>query len=197
MFGNGIYLANRSSKSVNYCAVGRAGYPGMLFVVEAALGKSYVATTAKGFNNPPRGYDSVCGRAGHTKAWAAFTLQNDEYVVYRPEQQTIRYLVTFAWALINLSVPVFSVVQLSYRLPLIPDELQGRVNSSYRFMAWGTQPLGSALAGFLLENTGSVITVAVVGSILLLVAAATTLNREVRYATRSMPPEPAAPAERG
>jgi predicted DNA-binding WGR domain protein len=95
MFGNGIYLANRSSKSINYCAVGRAGFPNMMFVVEAALGNSYVATSAKGFNKPPRGYDSVCGRAGHTKAWAAFTLQNDEFVVYRPEQQTIRYLVTF------------------------------------------------------------------------------------------------------
>jgi poly [ADP-ribose] polymerase len=95
MFGNGIYLANRASKSTNYCAAGRSGFPNMLFVVEAALGNAYMAPTAKSFNKPPAGHDSVWGKAGHTKAWAAFKLQHDEFIVYRPEQQTIRYLVTF------------------------------------------------------------------------------------------------------
>ena len=103
-------------------------------------------------------------------------------------------VLAFAWALIDISVPVFSVVQLSYRLPLIPDELQGRVNSSYRFLGWGTQPIGSVLAGFLLENAGSAVTVAIFAAILLVMAVATTFNREVRAATRSMPAEPAAPA---
>ncbi len=98
-------------------------------------------------------------------------------------------LLVFAWALVSLSVPVFSVVQLSYRLPLIPDELQGRVNSSYRFLGWGTQPLGSLLTGFLLENTGPVVTIVIFGAILLVMAVATTLNREVRSATRSIPVE--------
>ena len=41
------------------------------------------------------GYDSVCGKAGHTKSWGAFSLQHDEFILYRPEQQTIRYLITF------------------------------------------------------------------------------------------------------
>jgi poly [ADP-ribose] polymerase len=95
MFGNGIYLANRASKSTNYCAAGRAGYPNMLFVVEAALGKTYFAPTSKGYNKPPAGYDSVCGKAGHTRSWGAFSLQHDEFILYRPEQQTIRYLITF------------------------------------------------------------------------------------------------------
>jgi MFS family permease len=98
-------------------------------------------------------------------------------------------LLIIAWALVSLSVPVFSVVQLSYRLPLIPDELQGRVNSSYRFLGWGTQPLGSLLTGFLLENTGPVVTVAIFGAILVVMAVATTLNRGVRSATRSIPVE--------
>jgi MFS family permease len=98
-------------------------------------------------------------------------------------------LLTFAWGLISISVPVFSVVQLSYRLPLIPDELQGRVNSSYRFLGFGTQPLGSVLAGFLLENTGAVVTVAIFSALLLVMAVTATLNREVRTAKRSMPTE--------
>jgi MFS family permease len=98
-------------------------------------------------------------------------------------------VLALAWALIDITVPVFSVVQISYRLPLIPDELQGRVNSSYRWLGFGTQPLGSVLAGFLLENAGAVVTVGVFTAILLVVAVATTLNREVRSATRAMPTE--------
>lgn len=103
-------------------------------------------------------------------------------------------VLTFAWAVINVNVPVFSVVQLSYRLPLIPDELQGRVNSSYRWLGFGTQPIGSLLAGFLLQNTGSAVTVAIFSVILLVMAVATTLNRDVRTARQAMPAEADVPA---
>ena len=95
MLGNGIYLANRASKSVNYCRSSRVSVPRMLFVVEAALGRCYVAPEAKGYSNPPLFHDSVCGKAGHTRVSMAGTLVNDEFVVYSPAQQTIRYLVTF------------------------------------------------------------------------------------------------------
>jgi predicted DNA-binding WGR domain protein len=95
MLGNGIYLANKSSKSANYCSTRRAGVPNMLLVVEAALGKCYVAPQAAPFDGPPIGYDSVCGMAGRTQVGGLVTLMNDEFVVYSPAQQTIRYLVTF------------------------------------------------------------------------------------------------------
>jgi predicted DNA-binding WGR domain protein len=95
MLGNGIYLANKSSKSANYCATRRAGVPNMLLVVEAALGKCYVAPQAAPFDSPPVGYDSVCGIAGRTRIGGLMTLRNDEFVLFSPAQQTIRYLVTF------------------------------------------------------------------------------------------------------
>ena len=96
MLGNGIYLANRSTKSTNYCSSSKKDVPKMLLIVEAALGKRYEAPTAQ-VKEPPRGYDSVWGKAGHTRIAVAApqTLLNDEFVVYSPAQQTIRYLVTF------------------------------------------------------------------------------------------------------
>jgi poly [ADP-ribose] polymerase len=95
MLGNGIYLANRASKSTNYCANSKRDIPRMLLVVEAALGKRYVAPQAGAYTSPPRGHDSVWGKAGHTSIGGVFTLMNDEFVVYSASQQTVRYLVTF------------------------------------------------------------------------------------------------------
>jgi predicted DNA-binding WGR domain protein len=95
MLGNGIYLANRASKSTNYCSTSAPNVPRMLLVVEAALGNAYVAPHASGIGGPPSGYDSVWGKAGHTSIAGVYTLMNDEFVVYSACQQTVRYLVTF------------------------------------------------------------------------------------------------------
>ena len=95
MLGNGIYLADKSSKSANYCSASRATVPRMLLVVEAALGKCYVAPDAKPFDAPPAGYNSVWGKAGKTHIGGTYTLKNNEFVLYSPAQQTIRYIVTF------------------------------------------------------------------------------------------------------
>lgn len=46
--------------------------------------------------------------------------------------------------------PIYNVVQFSYRLALIPDTLQGRVNSAFRMIAFGFQPLGWALTGLMI-----------------------------------------------
>jgi len=42
---------------------------------------------------------------------------------------------------------VWNVITVSLRQTIIPDELLGRVNSVYRFFAWGMIPIGSALGG--------------------------------------------------
>ena len=36
--------------------------------------------------------------------------------------------------------PIYNVVQFSYRLALIPERLLGRVNSTFRLLAFGFQP---------------------------------------------------------
>lgn len=95
MFGHGVYFANKSTKSTNYCSVSRKSVPHFLFLAEVALGKPYVAPQAMtDLSAAPRGYDSVWGKAGKTGSWGA-RLQYDEFVVYSSAQQTLRYLVTF------------------------------------------------------------------------------------------------------
>ncbi|HET9494972.1 MAG TPA: MFS transporter, partial [Chloroflexia bacterium] len=85
-------------------------------------------------------------------------------------------------AFIFMMSPIYNVVQFSYRLALIPDELQGRVNSTFRLVAFGFQPMGQALAGVLIDSIGTT------GAILFYVAWAgvfavvTTLNSHVRNA---------------
>jgi predicted MFS family arabinose efflux permease len=85
-------------------------------------------------------------------------------------------------ALLYMTGPIYNVVQFSYRLALIPDSLQGRVNSTFRLLAFGFLPAGAAAGGFLLERMGALSTVAVFTALYLLLAIATSFNRHVRGA---------------
>lgn len=58
-------------------------------------------------------------------------------------------------------VPIYMSVQFSYRLIAIPDHLQGRVQSVYRLLSFGCQPVGLAIAGFLIQWLGPTWTVVV------------------------------------
>jgi MFS family permease len=92
------------------------------------------------------------------------------------------FLLGVVAGLIYMNLPVYDVVQFSYRLALIPDELQGRVNSTFRLLAFGFQPLGAALSGVLLERLGTTPTVIVFSIWYLLLAVFTTFNTHVRNA---------------
>ena len=78
--------------------------------------------------------------------------------------------------------PVYNVVQFSYRSAIIPDELQGRVNSVFRLIAFGGQPLGLALTGLLIQNIGVVQTVFICTLGMVAFALSANLNRHVRNA---------------
>ncbi|HKT36953.1 MAG TPA: MFS transporter [Ktedonobacterales bacterium] len=86
--------------------------------------------------------------------------------------------------------PVFFVAQYSYRLARIPDELQGRVNSVVRLPLFVGQPLGLALAGLLSQTIGPVNAILVFSALLLALALAITLNRELRRANLTPGPHP-------
>jgi predicted MFS family arabinose efflux permease len=58
-------------------------------------------------------------------------------------------------ALIDLLWPVYSVVVVTYRLSLVPDHVQGRINSSFRFVSYDSEALGSALGGLFLTMLGA------------------------------------------
>ncbi len=77
---------------------------------------------------------------------------------------------------------VYNVVQFSYRMALIPDELQGRVNSAFRLLAFGFQPLGLALTGILLSWSNAVMTVLIFFAFYVVVAVMTHANTSVRHA---------------
>jgi predicted MFS family arabinose efflux permease len=54
----------------------------------------------------------------------------------------------------SLLWPIYGVILVTYRLSLTPDHLQGRVNSAFRFLSFGIEPLGAALGGFLVLPLG-------------------------------------------
>ncbi len=90
MFGHGIYFAGLASKSGGYCTAG-SDVPHMMFLADVALGRIYTSPSAQPqLTTPPAGFDSVMGKGGYTGG-----LINDEFIVYRREQQTLRYLLTW------------------------------------------------------------------------------------------------------
>ncbi|MFG2041350.1 MFS transporter [Dactylosporangium sp. NPDC048998] len=76
--------------------------------------------------------------------------------------------------------PMWNVVIGTYALTLIPDELRGRVTSAAMTVSAGAMPVGSLVAGLLLQGFGPVAGVLVLSAGMLLVAVAATASRAVR-----------------
>jgi MFS family permease len=58
----------------------------------------------------------------------------------------------FAWVMFafsTLTAVLWNVITVSLRQTIIPDHLLGRVNSVYRFFAWGMMPIGSVTGGLI------------------------------------------------
>jgi poly [ADP-ribose] polymerase len=87
MFGNGIYGAINSSKSLGYTygrwGQGGVGSSGWLFICKFAMGRTYSATQSC---NKPSGYDSVWAKASN------YGLRHDELIVYENRRVTITHL---------------------------------------------------------------------------------------------------------
>lgn len=93
MFGNGLYFADRSSKSSQYptsrFSGGNKYQSNFLFLVDVSLGKIKEYDVAQTYlTNPPAGFDSVMGKAGRS-------LVNNEYIIYDIRYQEIKYLIEF------------------------------------------------------------------------------------------------------
>lgn len=85
-----------------------------------------------------------------------------------------------AVALSFIIVPIFNATQLSYRLIVTPDHLQGRVSSVFRLIAYGGQPLGVLLTGFLIQWIGPIWAVVVLFIPQGMMALAATLYQPLR-----------------
>ncbi|MBS3975019.1 MAG: hypothetical protein KGZ89_09165, partial [Actinobacteria bacterium] len=89
-FADGIYFANQSSKSINYCDGGYwTGGSGSgkvyMFLASVAVGNAY---TPKGPTSqlPPKGYHSYWAKAGYSG------VRNDEIIVFDLSQIRLDYL---------------------------------------------------------------------------------------------------------
>ena len=78
--------------------------------------------------------------------------------------------------------PIFDTAQLSYRLIVTPDHLQGRINSIFRLLTFGSQPLGVLITGVLIQWLGPVWTVVVLFVPQGIVALVATLYQPLREA---------------
>jgi MFS family permease len=67
--------------------------------------------------------------------------------------EAIPFLV-LAQLVIGFAVVVYNIVQVSYRQAICPPRLQGRMNSTMRFIVWGTIPLGGLVGGVLGSTLG-------------------------------------------
>jgi MFS family permease len=79
-----------------------------------------------------------------------------------------------AWLVAALSVlsgvfiVTWNVITVSLRQRIIPDHLFGRVNSVYRFIGWGSIPIGAILGGILADAFGLRAPFFVAGAVILL-----------------------------
>jgi len=84
-----VYGANNSTKSLNYSTGFWGGSRNkfdnsFLFIADFALGKEHRVSSPT--SRPPSGYDSIYAQKGSS-------LYNDEFIVYRLNQVTLKYLV--------------------------------------------------------------------------------------------------------
>jgi hypothetical protein len=79
-----------------------------------------------------------------------------------------------AWLLVPAVAGVQEVIGLSYRLSLIPAEMQGRVNSVVRFVVWGVRPASLAFGGTLIASFGAPQTLWFLAACMALTALAST-----------------------
>jgi MFS family permease len=96
----------------------------------------------------------------------------------------------------GITVVMWNVVTVSLRQRIVPDRLLGRINSSYRLLAWGTQPVGALLGGVLGELFGLriVFLLAGIAGLLLLFARLTVTDAAIRAAETDGEGGPSGPA---
>jgi predicted MFS family arabinose efflux permease len=89
-----------------------------------------------------------------------------------------------AAAVIGFVGPAWNVSAQTYRMRITPNELLGRTSSVALQIAWGTIPLGSLLAGFLLQAFSPSATMGMAAAAMAIVALAATATGPIRRAGR-------------
>ena len=97
--------------------------------------------------------DPIIGRLGRSRSLALGIL-GGVGTVGIPALTTNPLVIAAAFLAGGLSNALWNVVAVSLRQRITPDRILGRINSSYRLVAWGTRPLGAAAGGLLGELLG-------------------------------------------
>lgn len=101
----------------------------------------------------------------------------------------VALLVLVGQLLRGLGLPLFAIPQRTLRQALVPDEMLGRVNATWRFLVFGAQPAGALLGGAL--GTAFGLRSALVGGSLVMLAAvawaAASPLRELRETPEQLP----------
>ena len=92
--GNGIYFGDASCTSAFYTTPGTTKKTRFMAIARVGLGKMKEFTKITyGIDGPPSGFDSCHGV--RNKKGAPSQFEDDEYVIYRQNQQRLEYLVEF------------------------------------------------------------------------------------------------------
>jgi predicted MFS family arabinose efflux permease len=89
-------------------------------------------------------------------------------------------VVVALFTVFSFALSMWNVVSMSTRQRLVPDELQGRVVSASRMLAYGATPLGALAGGFVATEYG-LIAPWLVGGVLSLLVAVVSLPRLWRW----------------
>jgi MFS family permease len=97
------------------------------------------------------------------------------------------WIVGAAFAASGVAIMMWNVVTVSLRQRIVPDHLLGRVNASYRLLAWGSQPLGALLGGIVGELLGlrAVFLLAGAGTLVLVLGSRIVTDRAIAAAEAS------------
>jgi hypothetical protein len=82
------------------------------------------------------------------------------------------------------------VVIGTYQIKLVPNALLGRVGSASGLIAWGVIPLGSLLAGLVLQRYGAAVAAVALAIGMILTAVAATVAPSVRRTVSVAPATP-------
>jgi MFS family permease len=97
--------------------------------------------------------DPLIRRLGRARSLAVGML-GGVLTVGIPALTTIPLVIAAAFLVGGLTNALWNVVAVSLRQRITPDRILGRINSSYRLVAYGSRPLGAAAGGVLGELLG-------------------------------------------
>lgn len=83
---------------------------------------------------------------------------------------------------VNISLPVYNIIARSLRQVVTPDDLQGRVNGTFRTVVWGAAPVGAILGGACGELFGVVPTI-IIGGLVAVLSSAWLVPAHIRAIT--------------